>query len=207
MTFEGLLKTYRGQQIAIMGLTGLCAALGFAVFGMSVALKNREQAVVLVPPFMEGPMTVSRSAGDADYKRAWALFVAQTLGNVTPANVGYLRQVLEPLLDARIYNETMARLEAEADKVRRDRLSIRFEPRRVLIEEARGLVFVNGLATIDTIVGDTQRRQMTYEMAIDVAGYRPRIDALNSYEGEPRTAAVLARMSGESNRSSRSAGQ
>lgn len=207
MTFQGLLNTYRGQQVAIMGLTGLCAALGFAVFGMALALKNREQAVVLVPPVMEGPMTVSRTGADADYKRAWALFVAQTLGNVTPSNVVYLRQILEPLLDARIYTDTMARLEAEADKVRRDRLSIRFEPRRVLIEESRGLVFVNGLATIETLVGDTQRQQMTYEMAIDVRGYRPRIDALNSYEGEPRTAAYLARTAVENGRSSRSAGQ
>jgi hypothetical protein len=41
---------------------------------------------------------------------------------------------------------------------------------------------------------------MTYEMVISVRGYRPRIDFLNTYEGEPRTAAVLARREREDGR-------
>lgn len=200
MTFAAYIRTYRGQQIVILGLAGLCIALGFAVFGMSVALRNREQAVVLVPPAFEGPVTVSRSGASDDYKRAWALFVAQTLGNVTPANVLYLRGALEPLLDAAIFTDVVARLEEEAEKVRRDRLTIRFEPRRVLIDQRSGRIFVNGLSVVETLVGDTQRAPKTYEMAIDVRGYRPRIDALNAYEGEPRTAAWHARQHGASRR-------
>jgi conjugal transfer pilus assembly protein TraE len=200
VTFADFIRTWRGQQLVMMGALALSAVLGLAVFGMVTVVKSREQIVVLVPPDLEGEASVTRSGASADYKRAWALFTAQVLGNITPANVGHLRQVLEPLLDARIYSEVIARLEAETDKVRRDRLSVRFEPRRVLVEEARDRVFVNGLSVVETLVGDTQRREMTYEMVISVRGYRPRIDFLNTYEGEPRTAAVLARREREDGR-------
>lgn len=66
MTFAEYIRTYRGQQVVILGLAALCVALGFAVFGMSVALGRREQAIVLVPPVFEGPVTISRSGASDD---------------------------------------------------------------------------------------------------------------------------------------------
>ena len=88
---------------------------------------------------------------------------------------------------------TRERLEAELDKVRRDQLSISFEPHRVLVEEDRDRVFVHGISTVRTPLGGEVRTARTYEMTVAVSNYAPRLTFLTTYDGEPRTAQVLRR--------------
>jgi conjugal transfer pilus assembly protein TraE len=193
MMLPELVSTWRGQQRLLFGSVVLLALMGLTIAAMSVALVRKEQLVVLVPPTLSEETALTRTGGSRDYMRAWGLFVAQALGNVTPGNIAHVRTTLEPLLSAGVYTAVVSRLESETTKIEQDRLSVRFEPQRVLVEEARNRVYVNGISVVETLVGATTRAQVTYEIEISVAGYRPRIDFVNTYEGEPRTAAWLER--------------
>lgn len=197
MKLDELVRSYRGQQWMNAGLVALVALLAIANVVQVIIAQQREQLVVLVPPTLEAEMAVGKRRASPDYIRSWAIFVATQLGSISPGNAEFLRPTLAPLLHPRIYGEVMTRLEAELDKIRRDRLSISFEPREVIIEEDRDRVFVHGVATTTTLVDAEIRTARTFEMSIDVSGYRPQINFLNTYEGEPRTARVAARLEAE----------
>jgi conjugal transfer pilus assembly protein TraE len=183
--------TYTAQHRLVLALLGVLAVMTVAMASMGVALVRREQIVVLAPPAMDEEMAVGRSTGDLAYKRAWALFVAETLGDITPANLAFMRDVMERFVDAAIWRDVVDRLEAELEKVRRDQLSMSFEPHRVVYEEDRDRLFVHGLSTIRTPLGGEVRSARTFEMEIAVSNYHPRLTFLTTYEGAPRTASVL----------------
>lgn len=178
---------------SLMLLALMTATVGFLAWSLGA----RDEIVVLVPPKLGHETRIAEAQADADYKRSWALFVAQQLGSVTPANAKFLRPTLGPLLSAGIYTDVMVRLESELEKVRRDRLTLWFEPREVIFEEPRNRVFVHGLAVTRTLVGAESRDPVTYEMQIAIENFRPRIDFLNTYRGKPRTAEVLTRLAEE----------
>lgn len=191
MRLETFNLNYTTQHRLMLALFGVLAVMTVALAFMSVALVRREQIVVIAPPVIDAELAIGRSSGDVDYKRAWAMFVAETLGDITPANLAFMREVMERFVDASIYREVIARLEQELDKVRRDQLAISFEPHRVLFEEERDRVFVHGISTVRSPLGGEVRSTRTFEMTIGVSNYQPRLTFLTTYEGAPRTAQVV----------------
>lgn len=194
MKLEAFTLNYTTQHRLMLALFGVLAVMTIALAFMSVALVRREQIVVIAPPVIDAELAIGRTSGDVDYKRAWAMFVAETLGDITPANLEFMRAVMERFVDASIYREVISRLEQELDKVRRDQLAISFEPHRVLFEEARDRVFVHGISTVRSPLGGEVRTARTFEMTIGVSNYQPRLTYLTTYEGAPRTAQVVRQM-------------
>ncbi|SEA87071.1 TraE/TraK family type IV conjugative transfer system protein [Rubrimonas cliftonensis] len=194
MKLSAFSLTYEAQHRVLIVLFGVLVVMTVALATMGISLVRREQIVVVAPPVLDREMAIGRSSADIDYKRAWAVFVAETLGDITPANLAFMRETVERLVDASIYREVTDRLEAELDKVRRDQLSISFLPHRVLVEEDRDRVFVHGISTVRTPLGGEVRTARTFEMTIAVSNYAPRLTFLTTYAGDPRTADVLARM-------------
>jgi conjugal transfer pilus assembly protein TraE len=191
--YDAFALSYTAQHRLLLVMLGVLAVMTVALAAMGVALVRREQIVVVAPPRLDAEVAIGRNSAGVDYKRAWALFVAETLGDITPANQAFMRSTLERLVDARIHRDVVERLEAELDKVRRDQLSISFEPHRVLVEEDRDRVFVHGISTVRTPLGGEVRTARTYEMTVAVSNYAPRLTFLTTYDGEPRTAQVLRR--------------
>jgi conjugal transfer pilus assembly protein TraE len=199
VNFRDYATSFQGQQRLLFLAVALSGLLALAIAAMAWALLDKERVVVLVPPQLAEETAISADGASEDYLRSWGMFVADRIGNVTPANVQYTRAALEPLLAPAIYDEVIARLETEIEKVRRDRLSRSFEPHQVLLEPARNRVFVNGLMVTGTLVGAQTRTTVTIEIEMTVRGYRPRIAYITSYEGQPRTREVLDRMAMEAN--------
>ena len=109
-----------------------------------IALLQAERTVVLVPPILEGQVNVARDSASQDVKEAWALFVTELLGNVTPTNAPYLRKTLEPLLSPGLRRVIAESLDAQVEALRRDQVSVRFEPRSIHYDAARDRVLVSG---------------------------------------------------------------
>jgi conjugal transfer pilus assembly protein TraE len=197
VNYRDYVTSFQGQQRLLFLAVGLSGLLAVALAAMAWALLDKERVVVLVPPQLSEETAVASDRASDDYLRSWGMFVADRIGNVTPANVQFTRAALEPLLSPSIYDDVVARLETEIEAVRRDRLSRSFEPHQVVLEPARNRVFVNGLMVTGTLVGAQTRATVTFEIEMTVRGYRPRIDFITSYEGQPRTRDVVERMAME----------
>lgn len=159
----------------------------------STYLMERERIVVLVPPRLQEQATIGRSQADASYHTAWAHLLADMLGNVTPANAAFLKERLQPLLDPAIFAEVTAALERQLDEIRRERVTLAFEPKRIVFEPATGKTFVTGQSVITGLGSEQKRGVRTYELQLAIDDYRVLVRSLATYDGEARTQDRLAK--------------
>jgi conjugal transfer pilus assembly protein TraE len=75
-TWRGLTLENRLHRLAVLGLIGTNLIT-------AVALLRADHTVVPVPPVRDGQVSVSRERASREVKEAWALFVAELLGNVS----------------------------------------------------------------------------------------------------------------------------
>ena len=118
-----------------LGLTNVLTAL---------AVLRTDHTVVLVPPTLSSEIEVSRSEASSGLKEAWGLFLAELLGNVTPANAEFIQSSVGPLLASDIYRNVMDTLSEQINALKIDRIAISFKPRQVFYEKETDKVFVTG---------------------------------------------------------------
>lgn len=164
-----------------------------------------EETVVLVPAVHDQRMEVRASDASPAYKKAWALTVAQLAGNVTPGNADLVLESLGDLLSPDAYRRIAADLAAQVADIKRDSLTVSFEPRQILYEPNTNKVFVSGQFASSGVSGQPIKAIRTYEMSIDIRFGRPWITSFKPYQGMPVTeesakhkaASVSARQEGE----------
>ncbi|PHM72186.1 TraE/TraK family type IV conjugative transfer system protein [Xenorhabdus sp. KJ12.1] len=161
-----------------LGLLGVVAIL-------SATLMSRSQVVTIVPPNLTQTVWLDENAASAPYMRAWAVYVAQSLGNANPTSVDMVKDAIGPFLDAKIYTEVMKRIDDQIDQIKRDRISLFFTPNRVITDPvAPGVFYVEGSQGLEGIAGKPVIKPMTFQVNVDIKGYRPVITFLNIQQGK-----------------------
>lgn len=159
-----------------------------------VSLLNRNTLVTVVPPAMTEQGWVDSNAASDSFTNAWALYVANVVGNVTPSTAGIIRSSLEPLLDEEIYQDVINSIESQVTKIRQDRVTLKFEPKKVLREkEDSNKFYVTGRSIMTGPTGKPERTNVTYEIILEIHNYRPVIKYLTTYNGGPKTEDVIRR--------------
>ena len=153
------------------------------------ALLQAERTVVLVPPILERQVNVARDSASQEVKEAWALFVTELLGNVTPGNAPYLRQTLEPLLAPGLRRAIADSLDAQVEALRRDQVSVRFEPRSIHYDAARDRVLISGRQISSGPAAAPVTRPRLYAVRVTFRNYRPTITHLDASQTLPEQAA------------------
>lgn len=179
-TWEWTKWENRFHRYALIGLTLTCLVLAFAIFRV-------ERVVVLVPPYLEGQVSIAREHASKEVKETWALYVAELLGNVSPGTADELKKVLEPMLAPSIRRDVLAVLDAQIDEIQRENVSMRFTPRGFAYNEARNLVYVTGQHTTMGPAAKPVTRERTFEVGVAFQNYRPEYTHIVAYEGQPRT--------------------
>lgn len=161
--------------------------IAMAIIGLLV-MKSLDQKVVvtMIPPNMTEEAQLHHDKAQKAIHKAWSLYVAESLGNVTPATSDFLRSTLDPLLDSSIRVEALVILDRQIDRIKRDQVSFSFEPREVQMDEDSGVVYVVGRHFTHEVVGDSTRVNRTFEMDWDFDNYMPKLVHIDTYEGAPR---------------------
>jgi conjugal transfer pilus assembly protein TraE len=189
MNIAKFLETWRGTQFENKFLRIITVLLSASLLILVVSFVNREIPVILVPPEITEQVRISKNSADAETKKAWALYVAQLIGNVTPGNADFVAEVIEPLLHPRIYKSVRENLAYQIESLKLERVSLNFTPRAVAYEPDTDRVYVNG-TLISQGLGDARDQSVrTYELEIDIDNFRPMITFLDVYKGGMRTQA------------------
>lgn len=186
-TWEGSLTENKWNRIFNGVLASVVLILTYMVF-------TKDQIVILQPETLGSEAWITKTESSESYKESWGLFFAQMTGNITPANVDFLKDRLKPLLSPAIYSEVIDTMEIQAQNIKNDRITMRFEPRFVEYETTTDKVFVYGYSFVKGSVGKEERDERTYEYQIQISNYAPLILDLNTYEGKPRTERVLEQL-------------
>lgn len=183
-SWDGTLAENRWNRLLLAGLVVLTILLSVLVF-------KKDTVVVIKPWSLTSEAEVMKSASSQSYKEAWAWALAMLMGNVTPASVELIEERIGPLLDPGIFQEVVTALNQQAEEIRADRVSIRFEPRILEYEPDTNKVFVYGHSFLRAPSSTEKRIDRTFEFVIEVSNFAPIIKDMQTYDGRPRTKRIL----------------
>jgi conjugal transfer pilus assembly protein TraE len=151
-----------------------------------VQLSNQKAVITMIPPSLSEEAKLHHDKAQKEIHKAWSLYVAESLGNVTPATAQFVRSTLDPLLDSRIRSEALVILDRQIDRIKRDQVSFSFEPREVQMSKDTDIVYVVGRHYTHAAVGDATRVNRTFELKWEFEKYMPKLVQIDTYEGAPR---------------------
>ena len=194
MNLPEFLKTWEGTQAENRWGRLIQGGLLVVVLVLGLLLYTKETIVTVQPFTLTEEATILKDDASRSYKEAWGWALALMLGNVSPANVDFIKDRISPILSPSIYFDVMDALGVQARQVREDRVTMRFEPRFVEYEPSTDKVFVYGYSFVRGSNSEEQRVDRTYEYSIQIANYAPLLDGMTTYTGMPRTEEVKLRM-------------
>lgn len=165
--------------IVLLAVTNLLAVLGWY---------QKDEIVRLVPAHLEKTEKVGSSTASEGYREAFALMVAQLSGNITPGNADFVKASLGNLLSPSAYRAIEKTLSDQIVDIKRDSLTVSFEPRQVVHEPETDKIFVTGEFASQGVSGKPIKVTRTYEMIVDIRFGRPWITEFKPYQGSPVTA-------------------
>jgi len=179
-TLEGHEAENRFSRIIILGLLVVCVITSLAAW-------RTERSIILVPPTLTKEVEVTRTAASNEFKESWGLFLAELLGNTTPANADFLKTAIEPLLAPVIYRTVLDAMTDQIRAIKMDRVAISFTPRHVAYETETNKIFVSGELKSQGPSYKPDIKPRTYEFIIAIKNYRPRLEFIDVYPDDPRT--------------------
>ena len=188
-TWDGHEAENRFSRAVILGLLVICAITSLAAW-------RTERSIILVPPTMNREVEVTRTAASSEFMESWGLFLAELLGNTTPANADFLKTAIEPLLAPDIYRTVLDAMADQIKAIKMDRVAISFMPRHVFYETETRKVFVTGELKSQGPSSKPDIKPRTYEFIIAIKNYRPRLEYIDVYPDEPRTQERLKTLNG-----------
>lgn|SRR6056297_1187975 len=184
--FRGAQETIKLQKYAILVMSVTILVLVFGV------LSKRERLVV-VPPVIEERLELAYNSANAEYYKAYALYVASFLGNINPSNANFVKEGLSLSFTPQLYSEMQQKIAEDAEKMRVSGRTLRFFPDRVLYEPGSGKTFVAGKQEIVSAAGNVHDQDVCYEMVVVIRDGLPQVEKFTYYTGAPKTEEWLQR--------------
>ena len=144
MNLQNFKKSYAQLVVGQQWTRGMLAMTILALLIAVFALVNKTERVVLQPVTLTDEAWIEEGRASESYKTGWGAYLGMLMGNITPNKLGFIKERLEPLLAPEIYGETMQAFEAQAQDLRDNRISLRFELRSADYEPATDKVFAYG---------------------------------------------------------------
>ncbi|WP_079829477.1 TraE/TraK family type IV conjugative transfer system protein [Salmonella enterica] len=163
MNLKKYLKTWEGTQTENKWGRIFQGGLIAIVFLLVVQVFSKETIVTIQPFTLTEEAWVTKSNASQSYKEAWGFAFAQLLGNVTPGTVDFVKERITPLLSPSIYQDVIDAIEIQAQQIKNDRVTMRFEPRFVEYEPKSDKVFVYGYSYVKGASSNEERSERSYE--------------------------------------------
>ncbi|QCT95447.1 pilus assembly protein (plasmid) [Stutzerimonas degradans] len=194
MLLSNLKNSFDGMRGENKFLRMTVAAMTVALIASSCSAMKKDQIITVVPPTMTEQGWVSKTQSSSEYTTAWAMYVAMLVGNVTPENASVIKEAIGPLLHPDIYQSTMEVLDKQIFQIRQDRVSLSFEPQKVLRDSVKeNRFFITGNSISEGPAGGKRRSSRTYELDLKIQNYKPVITWLSTNSGDARTQDVIDR--------------
>jgi len=187
-------NTYRGTMSENAFLRKIIVALILLEVVTVIGWLRKSTVVDMQPPTLAERAWVDQDRASDSYVSAWALYIADRLGNVNPKSAEIIKATLEPLLANDIYQDVLNKIDSQVHQIRQDRVTLEFEPRQVLQDKQEPTkYFIVGKSKMTGPRGQPKQLDMTYEIELKIKNYKPVIAFLSVYEGAPRTEEVRNR--------------
>lgn len=152
-------------------------------------LISRDQIVVLSPPEVHEKMQVSKNTANPAFKKSWALYIATLMGNVNVGNADFVVSEVTGMMRPDVEIAFKSSLAQQLEVIKRNQVSISYEPNQVYFEKETSKIFVIGKSLITGTAGKSNKVPRVFELELDIQHYSPVITLIETYEGDPKTLA------------------
>jgi len=154
---------------------------------------KKDSSVILIPPGLSEKSEIAKNKASEGYKKAWAMYTATMIGNVTPENADFVLDSFSGMVSGEIRSLVIEQIAQELDTLKQEKVSSTFEIIRVTYEPESDKVFVTGRNRMTGAGGKSTPTDQTFEFQIDVKQYSPIITQMASYQGMPKLISVVAK--------------
>lgn len=192
MKMPRLFKTWDGTRNANYWLAVSIGGLVLTNLVLTFKVASMHERLVEQPPNMTAEYSVGWDSASSNFYEAWGLYVASTVGSVTPQTAHFVADHLAFIVDATIYPAVRDQIYAIADDpayTTSGALNV-FVPHNTAWEASTHKVFIEG--TLNTTAYKTTAQPVaqlpvTYEMTMHMVAGLPKITGFTSYVGPSRT--------------------
>ena len=184
MQLSALFRGWRelNKVVVTLLVTNIVLALGLMVSVTRQSMSH--ERIVLVPPNLTESARIAWKNASGSYYKAWGLYIATLIGNLTPNNVRFIVDSLSHLFSAKIYTGLREKLIsiAEDETIRHAGATNYFSPHQAIYEPSTGRTFILGNLTLQ-YRSRSENKPVVYEMAFDMQSGVPIVTHFTSYEG------------------------
>ncbi|MCQ1058400.1 type IV conjugative transfer system protein TraE [Photobacterium sp. ZSDE20] len=179
-------------------LSKIAILQGLAILGLLYALMQQQITTVVTPPTFTEPLSMRGDQVSRSYQTGWAMFIAQTLGNVSPARLEFTISMIEKMIPIQDLPVFRSQLEEQVARLQVSRVQETFSPVDVVFDPKNDVVWVYGEKISRSLRQGTEiKMSWTYEMKIGSHLGSPKILHLAQYEGAPNRSRRQQELKGE----------
>jgi conjugal transfer pilus assembly protein TraE len=193
MDYKNFASTWLSLQASNRFLKFVCLFLMTLNLLTLIGWLKKDTSVILIPPGLSEQSEISKNKASEGYKKAWGMYTATLIGNVTPENADFVLDSFGGMVTGEIRSIVIEQIAQELDTLKQEKVSSTFEIVRVTYESDSDKVFVTGRNRMTGAGGKSTPTEQTFEFKIDVKQYSPIITQMASYAGMPKIASVLAK--------------
>jgi conjugal transfer pilus assembly protein TraE len=169
-------------------LLGAVAMLSVSNVMLGARLATLHERVVLTPPRFTKQLEVGYNSANREFYKAWALYAAELVGNLTPANAAFVANGIGKLVSPKVYPSIKNAILIERAQEVQYHVVTSFEARQAIWQPATSTVFVTGWQHQITPSGTyTASNVETYQINIHIVEGQPVITGFQLYSGIPHT--------------------
>ncbi|WP_347990209.1 TraE/TraK family type IV conjugative transfer system protein [Methylomonas sp. AM2-LC] len=193
MDFKKYATTWMGIHASNQFMKTIIMFLLISNLLMMIGLLKKDATTILIPPDLSERAEITRNQASSGYKKAWAVYVAEMIGNVSPENADFVRETFSEMLSGEIRNSVMEQIAEELEGLKQEGVNSVFEIKSIAYEPETDKVFVTGQNRMSGPGGTSEYTPQTFEFVIEVKGYAPIIKRMSTYSESPRTQDKITR--------------
>jgi conjugal transfer pilus assembly protein TraE len=201
MDFKAYTSTWLNLKASNRFLSGCIAGLLLLNFLLTIGWLKKDVSVILLPPDLSEHSEISKHKASEGYKKAWGMYAATLIGNVTPENADFIIATFSDMVTSDMRSVFFDNIARELDELKNEKVSSLFDIRQVAYEPETDKVFVTGHHRLVGSGGKTKRTQQTFEFKIAVQNYSPIITHMAAYSGSAKLVAIVKKEDALSKRS------
>ena len=120
--------------------------------------------MILIPPGLSEKSEIAKNKASEGYKKAWGMYTATLIGNVTPENADFVLDSFSGMVTGEIRSIVTEQIAQELDTLKQEKVSSTFEIVRVTYEPESDKVFVTGRNRMTGAGGKSSPTEQTFEV-------------------------------------------
>jgi conjugal transfer pilus assembly protein TraE len=137
------------------------------------------------PSTLNEQISIKGNEANSSYKQMWAYAMAELIGNITPHNVGFVKDSITRVLSPRLQAKLEKQIDDMVSLVKAKNVSQLFIVQNMYHNENNDVIYIWGDKKSFVSGEQASSTKWTYEFKISVHNGSPRIVHIDQYKGSP----------------------